>query len=519
MCKRGRYWKLLIIVVSLLVINGILQYRGQYFASGFIFNLRIPSYIEVIRSGSIDIGSETFSSFLFSPGFISSLSLITGLDLLDVFYLPINSIVGFSFYLYACNKLFDDNYIIILVAFSTFLFNFGTVLHYTEYIVGTALYIVIATVGFRYFITGDKRFGVASLILFISVKMFNPHAEIWYVSFIAIYVLFASYVQISKNNRRTNTYILIILLLVFSYNDKIYGQLVGGLLTNKRELLFREEVINFLSVVLPLGTESSSTGAFITRSFSPPLLKLTNAAYYVLILLGLTFSIIIYIFIYKSNNNFNHRDIFSFSIVFALVPDTILIFGFGNTSYTIFRAVGPLLFIHSMTRLDILFDSSNEIYSQKVSQAVKYSVVILVFLVLISQVSYFVIGVPSKTPNIEQTSQMMNFDEDRTNIQVLTAYDEFGVMRSVSAIMKQELSFRHVEFTTERYRYLIGNSTVDPDFDMIIISDRMNRNSFNGDGTWREYESTGKYQSKINRNQNIATIYDIGEYKIYNTNR
>ena len=525
MSKRANYWKISIIAACLLIVNGALLYSGRFYNSGFLFYLRVPSYIEVVELNSVASDYEVFRSFPYAPYYVSTLSLALGLRVLDVLYVPVIPIIGFVFYLYTTRQLFDNLYHQILLSFGTFLFHFGTVLHYTEYLIGTALYLVAATTIYKYFAASDVRLGLISMLLFIGVKMFNPHAEVWLLTFAVLLIVTPHLLglNILKKQRTQENLVFLIALLVISlfYNQKLYGQLIGPLITDRREFMFRDQTIEFLSTILPglqLGPETSKPlKPFVTRGFTSPELQIFEAAYILYVFVGIIFSVFVYVYLHNSNYNFKFSDLFAISLVFSFLPDTLLIFSFGNTSYNIVRVAGPVLFVHAIIVISSQTETQELLRPNVVNSYASIVIVILLSLALFSQAIFFASDVPDELIEEDTTQSAVEFTQKGNYNEVLTGYDEFGLMRTAYADEQRKLPYSHAQFTSEKYGYLISESNSSVTFDMIIVSSNMRNSSFNGDGSWREFEALDKYHRDIASNQKVNNIYDSGEYEIYNT--
>lgn len=543
-CHRRQAFKLFLISVSFLVAIGVQFYQNRYISSGFFFSRRLPH----IMSIESRIELQYFQSFPLSPFYNFLLKEVTGLSAELVVYLPLVVVIPIFWYTILSREVIENELFATLIAIPTAFFYIGKSVHFTEYALGTAVYPMFLYLMYRFISTGKTRYFTLVVFTVFLLKGFAPHAEVWAFSFLlmcGITIWVSRRIDNNKVSFSGTTLsihegeglpikigILAVLsgILLFWFNDKFYTGVILSFATR-----FGNPIAVITEFFNGLTTSSSSVLKYGTVPHTPPISRLINTSYTLLVALILALSgLLVLSIILKERRDLRQSlPVLLLGIaVLSYIPDMILMMFAGQFQLFILRNTG--IIIPAAIILLIAKQSSFAYLIQSLKIVIIVSV-ILIFIMGVSSPFAFVVteAGTEASPSSQSDATGDWLYQNNNGHRLLTDLNTFGQVR-IGAVERsgEPRPFIHRVFSDPRYAYLIGDDPSDVEaapefeqrrgtftppegFDYVVLNWAAEGEPLRrGDSDWRYFEAIGPHKQNIESNSDLNRIYDNGSISV-----
>lgn len=496
-----------ILCILVVLTNSLYFLKNRYNYSGFLFE-RLGSLIFNLQEGFNIISG--FNA-LYSPSLLSILSKLTGLNLIEVIYIPIIMISYFSIRLFS-KIFFEEEKPILGMSIVIYLMFFSSIAHYDEYVIACILYPYFIYCYFKYAIVQRNKceYSILLILFFLSVKFFGPPMEIWAICFCFTFTLLSYLLNINskdspKYSLNKSHFNLLILFVViwFAYNPKFYDQLLY-----RSPTLFSDTLISFFSSLFKDSLHSTGDFEYIRHSTSK-LSLFINISYISLSIFPILF---IFIYSFKKRDPFfwtkNTKNIFVISLIMPFFEDFIL-----YTSLGLFT-----------TRYMYLIYPHISVYFSKFYSKKMFNVILCLFITLGCCQYASSITSPNKNslPSQNEAESLVTYFTTKTPAQVhiMTDHYNYGCLRAFFAEMCGNPQYFVFEsYNNEKYKQILGIENLkEMEFNYLIIDiNNINKPILQGPPSWTYLKPLSEYIHMVDNNHKLLKVYNTEHFVIYSS--
>ncbi len=519
---RANATKLAVILGSVSLLNAMYlwSYRGAL--SGFTF-ARLGVLSTYVRNDLFLM--EATASFPFGAYYLRSLQTIVGGSLVDVLYLPIIPFLSLLFVYPFVRLFFDDRTTAVLATVPVFLLVFADTYHFRAYEMGKLFFLLFVFATALFLNDFEKyryRFGLLSILFYLGVKLFAPPMEVWAVSWGGVLVLLALFRRLYRGDltitRRMVARLVVLeltfVVLLFSYNNKFYNQLLGMDFPLTGENLVYS-VIGLISVLAsdPVTVKSQ----YVAVIESPRLLQLGNVVTFVLI--AIPCALVPLSRLLRSGPSFvfrNARELLAISLLATYTEDLLL--------YSLIGSGVQLRYVELVFPVVALYYYADASLGDRVPvlSLRKAMPVVLAVLLLTSS---FAVGY-----EYAEGTQRQYVDEDAANAlvewlyeyrsgeELTTDFHTFGTIVGHSGMQYGEPYFTNLDrIETDTYRKLDDADTGDSyGMNYFVVNARtIDQPVMRGPPTWTNFEPLDRYADSIAAAQGLDKVYDSETFRVY----
>ena len=491
-----------------------------------------PFYLSrlAILNSNINVFNQVFIYLPYSYSLNVALTTISGDKIINNGYIPLVQFIalfsllafGRSFYQKCENPYKSLSFIIPL---SVFLVSFLiSAMPYQEYWIGSALYPLFLWGFLRYTNKKSYQLSILLILIFITIHFFAVPMSVWVIEFVIMYFLliylskyFGNH-EIKSKNAISTTFVILLLVIWFFWNAKLYTGLVSNTLSLNTLITVFKNLI-FSNANLPL-SDFLYSNIVITN----PLYLLNQRIFDVL-----TFAPIALVFLYEflRRNIFffmhSKMDIFVISLIFPSICQ-LLIWGASgtiNTNYLflIFPFISYyyiLKYLSGEYKLSkFKFINFLKSHNKKIINLYLILLVLSTFGVVSHELSILTTSLPSEP--VDELSQWYSTYIPNKSRLVTDYTTQSYFLYSLSNDHNYEVD--PDTFTTQVYAYLIGqnqNSSDVKNLNYLMVNNmNLNKPIIQGFPAWVVMNPLSYYKDDINQNQNMDIIYDSNFIKIY----
>lgn len=515
--KRSNVVKLIVSIVSVLVVVGAILYRFRFLGSGFFWWARLPNLVQDIQTGHFTI-TPIYSTFPYSPPFLFSISKVTGSSIIDVIYFPLLSIFSFFSYYLLSREILDKNIYIFSSAITLTLYHYGSLSHFTEYPTGNIAFVIFIWAIIKY-TDHNKKFLPILLFIYILIKFFSPHAEVWALSFILILTFLLPIITRIKSlrvGRKKITGLAVACICIsFAYNPKIYQQAITSVFTSQQRDASFVNTITQTYINLFSGS-SASSGAYVNSALTPPMTRYTNIIYISLLFIGLIIGIsasLLQIYRHQSFEFYKKSTIIITIASVATVPDFVITASEGLLNISKLLVISPIAIFRY---LEINFD----IRSSTIRPILWLFAIIMIILPCIYLSGVYLLDTQSQVGSLdaaEETSNwVINYEMGDNRVDTLMDLNSAGILKTTAIQTTNTNPYALVPFSNSRYASITGSSSNDTQFEIFILNNQIAHLPLQrGYPNWEYYDPPEEHKTDIMYNHDLNRVYNNGQYEIY----
>jgi hypothetical protein len=519
---RANVVKIATILGSLSLLNAVYlwSYRGAL--SGFTF-ARLGVLSTYVRNDLFLL--EATASFPFGAYYLRSLQAVLGGSLVDALYLPVVPLLSPLFIYPFVRLFFDDRTVALLAAVPVYLLVFAGTYHFRAYQMGKLFFLlfVFATALFlNDFEEYRYRFGLLSIVFFLGVKLFAPPMEVWAVTWVGFLVLFGLFRRLYRGDltitRRMVARLVVLeltfVVLLFSYNNKFYNQLLGM----DFPLTGENIVYSVFALVSVLISDSVTVQSqYVAVSEAPRLVQMGNVLTFVVI--AIPCALVPLSRLIQSGPSFvfrNARELLAVSLLATYSEDLLL--------YSLVGSGVQLRYVELVFPVVALYYYADASPSDLVP-AVSLRKAMPIALAVLLLTSSFAVGYEYANETQRQyvgedaanalTAWLYDY---RTGEEITTDFHTFGTVVAHSGIQFGEPYFTNLgRIEPETYEKL-DDAETDDSFGMnyFVVNRRsIDQPVMRGPPTWTNFEPLSGYTDAIETEQSLDKVYASDSFYVY----
>ncbi len=521
MHRRSKILFLYVIFALIFISAFYLLFRSSHLSNddGFFFE-RLCNWIPIFSSNS-DILSYQYI-MPFAPIFLQIISQMTGLNIIDVSFLPLIPIAMLFATLLFAKKVISDHIAIIIIGILILFRQFILASHFQEYLMAQVMYVFFVACLYMYYVQTHGKAKVVylifALVFLLQTKYYGPPMELWVLTLTCtLLIVMGTQDLIKYSIIRSQTGSILILfilsLVIFAYfNPKIYEQLVH--MEGSLSILG-----NTILSTLEMAFSGSSThlGELETVRSSPLALKVNNLLY--TIILAIVPLICVMVLTIKEKNLFfwlrKPHSTYMAILVVPFIAEYALYSIIGLTTLRYYYLIMPFVCIYWLLQVD-----QRRIFFRIISSLLIILTCSYFCLYIHYDINYSFVGEDS-TSTLIQFMDKFSPQEKLQTQEVMIDHHSLGEIKTyLSNNLGESNTFNFIQYNVERYKDLINsNPSCDSMLRYTIVNiDNYDKPIRKGLPDWTYYEPISQYDVQVESNYNINKIYRSKDYCVFVSN-